>query len=787
MSLSASSHSTAPSLGAHSAAGSVALHGNQLIQQVRFLDESSPSGLIRSVAAAMGGSDDSSASGRGGGGALSAADETTMLLQARRRQRSIAGMEFLAGGGGGRGGGGGVGGLNTTPSPPRGSVASNSGGSSAAPSRIGGALGGDRDRGRRGTAVGLSSAAPVIKMDDYYAKNSAINPKRRMSVAPSGWDGSSARHRSRSPSLSASSMAGAVGIGIGDDDGTDGAIVTALATSDPNYVLTTIAASDYFLAMKDFFAPPHTDAVAAIAVDPIATGRLYSASLDDTIGAWVPGARERVATLPHSDWVNCVIVLRLRGYLASEADKAVSQRHGGLGGGQREREGAVEAEENEEGEDASSSPHQREPASFTFVVSGSEDGHVSFWSPAHGNKMVHQVRPCHGAPITALSSYRDIVFAASLRTVFVISAVSGTVVRALTDASADVTCLAFVDGSLLCGLTDGRVAAWDIVEGIVIREIYAHGTSAASSATASNTAGGSGGLGLGTTGGGIESGVRCLFAPALEGFADDSEDTPFGGTVTAGGSKGSSPSTSAGTTPSAPPLFRPTRADQLYPPEVLASAASYRGVFFTAGDDGLIKAWSASTGVCLRTIDNNAVAVPRGGRGGLLRRGIESGPSTAPSNSSNSNNNKVSPVGSIGIGSASKTTAAAQKTFASASASLSPRAPPPSSVACPIRAMAHHFRGGELFLFAATANAKITCHAINARKAGVIHSAMANAMAVWHDPHTHSSAAASSAASPFAAPMGSEPVLVVGDHSGLLQMLPILNPEANVIAGTCIA
>ena len=177
---------------------------------------------------------------------------------------------------------------------------------------------------------------------------------------------------------------------------------------------------DAFANMKSLFTG-HTDAVRAIAVD-LAASRIYTASWDETVGVWNLPTRALIGVLPHGSWVNAVVL--------------VQGKHVGK-----------------------------------VVVSGAEDGNISFWS-VNDLLIVHQIMPGSG-PITLLTTLKDNVFAASLNNVYCLSASTGSVIREYRE-QVDVTSIVAHEEFLYCGLEDGRILCKEIVGGFILRELQGH-------------------------------------------------------------------------------------------------------------------------------------------------------------------------------------------------------------------------------------------------------------------------------------------------------------------------
>ena len=185
-------------------------------------------------------------------------------------------------------------------------------------------------------------------------------------------------------------------------------------TTEPNSL-------DAFESLRTTFRGHH-DSVRALSVDGAAR-RLYSASWDETVIAWDIATRTPLGTMAHGCWVNCVKLM------------CTSQ-------------GA------------------------NMVITGSEDGSVTFWSP-QDFLVQFQLRPTVGA-IVSLAVANDLIFAAALNAVFAISASTGSLVRDFRDTSGDIHSVAATDETLFTGSETGRLLTWDVLGAFVLREMAGH-------------------------------------------------------------------------------------------------------------------------------------------------------------------------------------------------------------------------------------------------------------------------------------------------------------------------
>lgn len=216
----------------------------------------------------------------------------------------------------------------------------------------------------------------------------------------------------------------------------------------------------------------HSDAVLALEIDH-QDKRLYTASWDNEVLIWNPHTRTKIGVLPHGSWVNDVKVVRLVAVererrqstnvaisLGNSSAKSALSGTGGSGGVAPEMSGTFDQFLS------SLMPTTK------FVATACEDGFVTLWDPTELT-VVFQLAPGYGC-ITKLATAGDLLFAASMWTVYAISLSSGTVVREYTDHS-DVNCMGTHDEHLYCGLQDGRILCWDVVGAFVLREMKGHG------------------------------------------------------------------------------------------------------------------------------------------------------------------------------------------------------------------------------------------------------------------------------------------------------------------------
>ena len=217
--------------------------------------------------------------------------------------------------------------------------------------------------------------------------------------------------------------------------------------------------SDVFFKLKDTFLPPHSDTVKAICVDHTAR-RLYSAGCDDVVYIYALESRDRVGELPHGDWVNGVALMDIPPDRTLASPAPLNQL-------------ALSHSVNlfSEGSVAPMLPRTED----TFlIVTGCEDGAITFWSPS-SYRVVHQLTPGPG-PITSLTVWGDIILATSLHTVFMVLGATGAVVREFTAASDQLCCLLAGD-QLWSGTATGHIVCWDLLSAVPLRETVAHGGS----------------------------------------------------------------------------------------------------------------------------------------------------------------------------------------------------------------------------------------------------------------------------------------------------------------------
>jgi WD40 repeat protein len=221
--------------------------------------------------------------------------------------------------------------------------------------------------------------------------------------------------------------------------------------------------SDVFFNLKDNFLPPHGDSVRAICIDHRAR-RVYTAGYDDVVCIYAIESRERVGVLPHDDWVNGVAIMGI-----SEESRLPPS----LSSSALEESLAPSTSINLTYEASTlalpASPRRED---VCLVVTGCEDGSITFWSP-ESLLVVHQLFPGPG-PITSLSVTGDIVLANSLRSIFMVVGSTGTVVREFTGTSDQLCCISVGD-QLLAGTGGGQVVCWDILGAAPLRESDAHG------------------------------------------------------------------------------------------------------------------------------------------------------------------------------------------------------------------------------------------------------------------------------------------------------------------------
>ncbi|CUF80678.1 Hypothetical protein, putative [Bodo saltans] len=161
--------------------------------------------------------------------------------------------------------------------------------------------------------------------------------------------------------------------------------------------------------------------------------------------------------LTHSDWVNCVGVVYP---LSSSSDGGITPAAAAAA---RHRSGGGAA--------FSKSTNNNNAQSKVLAVTGCEDGCFTAWD-LDSLSAAFQLRISHGA-VTSLCVCDDVVLAASLFDVYLVSCSAQCVLRRFTQRC-DATAIALSpDGTAaFIGHIDGSISCWDVASAVVTREIH---------------------------------------------------------------------------------------------------------------------------------------------------------------------------------------------------------------------------------------------------------------------------------------------------------------------------